>query len=75
MKMNSVRSSMIKAVGYDSERSALAISFHNGSLYEYFMVPEGMFREFMAARSKGTYFLDHLKDGPYAFRCVRQGRF
>lgn len=71
MKMKPVRSSMIKAIGYDSARSTLSISFQNGSIYEYFMVPETIFREFLAAPSKGNFFLDHLKDGPYAFRCVR----
>jgi len=59
MKLTPVESSHIEAIGY--EDSVLTISFLNGSIYEYYDVPERVFRELMAAPSKGIYLKEHIK--------------
>ena len=74
MKMHPVRSTMIEAIGYDAELGSLLIDFHNGSSYEYFMVPRTVYEKFLESPSKGSFFRERLQDGPYAFECVRQRR-
>jgi len=50
-----VRSSNIHSIGYDRARRILYIKFLGGRLYRYFEVPEALFREFLAADSKGRF--------------------
>ena len=59
-----VESSVIKAVKYSGEH--LVVYFVNGSIYVYYGVSEKIFSEFLAAYSKGGYFLDNIK-GRYAY--------
>ncbi|MEZ9117715.1 MULTISPECIES: KTSC domain-containing protein [Vibrio] len=62
MDMISVSSSNIDSIGYEDE--TLQIQFLNGSIYQYFDVPEHIFTglidadsagKFLAANVKGTY--------------------
>jgi hypothetical protein len=55
MVRTSVVSSVIMSAGYDSERSVLEIEFRRGDVYEYFLVPESVFRALLAAPSKGRF--------------------
>ncbi len=50
-----VRSSNIHSIGYDSVNKILQVEFLNGGVYEYYDVPEIIFKEFMKAESKGKY--------------------
>lgn len=68
--MIQVRSSNLKAIGYDASESVLRVAFHSGSIYDYMNVPESRFAGLKNAPSKGTYFNDHIKD-VYRFRQVR----
>lgn len=74
MEMEKVRSTMIEAIGYDDDHGTLRLDFHNGSSYEYFLVPKALHDELMSASSKGSFFLDRIQDGPYSYRCVRPRR-
>ena len=71
MNLIPVSSSDLQAVGYDPETHRLQVEFCNGSLYEYYSVPESVHRELMAAASHGSYFAAHIKKGPYRFRQLR----
>ncbi|MCQ2053510.1 MAG: KTSC domain-containing protein, partial [archaeon] len=42
--MESVISSNLKAVGYDPLHSLLRIEFNNGSIYDYFGVPQSIYQ-------------------------------
>lgn len=55
MKMIPVDSSNIAAIGFDSETETLRIEFNDGSIYEYFDVPNHVFEEFKGAESKGKF--------------------
>ncbi|MBS3914312.1 MAG: KTSC domain-containing protein [Bacteroidetes bacterium] len=55
MEMSTVDSTNLSAVGYDINQALLRIEFHNGSVYEYYDVPQNVFEELMAAESKGSY--------------------
>jgi hypothetical protein len=54
-KLVPVASSMIQAVGYDSETRMLEVVFNSGQLYYYKDVPPDVHQELMAADSKGQY--------------------
>lgn len=62
MKRAPVESSNLSSVGYDSSSSTLDIEFQEGAVYQYYDVPESVFRGLMAAPSKGKYFHQHIRD-------------
>ncbi|WP_166417453.1 KTSC domain-containing protein [Cochlodiniinecator piscidefendens] len=61
MEMISVSSSNVSAVGYDSDTSTLQIQFNDGSLYQYFDVPEHIFDGLRTADSAGRYLHQNVK--------------
>lgn len=68
MNRTPVRSSNIKAVGYDQLRLVLEIEFHSAAIYQYSKVPEAVHSALMTAPSKGKYFAARIKD---RFPCAR----
>lgn len=74
MNRTPVESSMVRSVGYDPVDERLEVEFTSGSIYVYMGVPEQIFREMMAAESKGRYMRDYILDQyPYG-RVRRSGR-
>jgi hypothetical protein len=73
MKRASVDSSMMVSVGYGPSQRTLEIEFRSGDVYRYLDVPPGVFRDLLAARSKGRFFQANI-DGAYAFERVRAAR-
>jgi hypothetical protein len=55
MKRYSVDSSNVASIGYDPATVTLEVEFKNGSIYQYFDVPEAVFQEFINAPSKGKF--------------------
>lgn len=49
-------SSVVAKIEYDGEHARLLVTFANGRIYEYFLVPQHVAAEFQAAFSKGSYF-------------------
>lgn len=70
MEMQPVASEVIAAIGYEADHGLLVINFHNGSVYEYYMVPRATFEAFADASSKGTFFRERIQEGGFAFRCT-----
>lgn len=62
MRLDPVESSMVAAVGYDSELEALVVLFNSGKAYQYLGVPAEVYQGLTEARSKGRYILDHIID-------------
>ena len=52
-KLIPVASSMIQAVGYDPKTRILEVVFNSGRIYCYEDVPPNVYKELMAADSKG----------------------
>jgi len=50
-----VKSSNVFAIGYDSNAKILQVEFKNGSVYEYYEVPENIYVAFMNSESKGRF--------------------
>lgn len=55
-------SSTIETAEYDAERSTLTVTFRDGSSYEYSGVPQNTFDAFEAARSKGSFHANSIRD-------------
>jgi hypothetical protein len=62
MKLISVESSMIHAVGYDSKTRVLEVVFNSGQTYCYEEVPPKVYKEPLAAESKGRYMRAEIID-------------
>ena len=55
MKLVPVDSSMLVAVGYDAATKELEAVFTSGAVWRYRQVPRKVYRELLAASSKGSY--------------------
>ena len=66
MERQSVDSSNLASVGYDAENEILEVEFNHGGVYQYFDVPEDVYRELMAAPSHGRYFMANIR-GDYEY--------
>jgi len=64
---NFVSSSNLKSVGYDPKTQTLEIEFLDGSIYQYFSVPQSVYEGLMGAASHGTYFDRYIKKGGYRY--------
>ena len=55
-------SSMLARFSYDANEQSLIVEFKHGGRYEYYDVPEDVFKKMVAARSRGRFFQDHIRD-------------
>jgi hypothetical protein len=62
MEMIRVSSSAISAIGYDASTMRMKINFVQGHTYDYCRVPESVYKGLLSARSKGSYYNDHIRD-------------
>lgn len=65
--MQPVISSKIVAVGYNAISMILRIQLKN-TTYDYYNVPEHIYKELMSAASHGHYHSTHIKN---SYRCTR----
>jgi hypothetical protein len=69
MNRTPVSSSNIASIGYDAKTLTLEVEFRDGSIYQYFDVPETVYQEFMRASSKGRFLHANIK-GNYRYARV-----
>lgn len=69
MNMHNVDSSNIAAIGYDEDSQTLQVEFHNGTLYQYFDVPEMIYDGMDHSSSVGQYLNQQVK-GIYRYSRV-----
>ena len=62
MNRTPVTSSNVASVGYDPGTMTLEVEFKNGSVYQYFDVPEAVYQELKSAASVGTYLNQSIKN-------------
>jgi hypothetical protein len=66
MEREYVESTMIRSFGFDNVTSTLEVEFNNnGSVWQYFDVPESVYYEMKAAGSCGKFLNANVK-GQYA---------
>lgn len=63
------QSASIVRISYDKSTSTLEVEFQNGSIYQYFDVPESVWEAFKLADSKGQFINSTLK-GSYRYSKV-----
>ncbi len=61
MHREAVSSSNIRSIGYDAQAMILEVEFHDGSVYQYYRVPQSVYKGLMSAESKGSYLHAHVK--------------
>ena len=67
MDRQSVKSRLIRSVGYDLTASILEVELaESGRVYRYFDVPYSIVEELLSAGSLGSFFNDQIRD-MYAF--------
>lgn len=66
INMTPVKSSNIKACGYDPDKKTMAVEFADGSLYHYADVSKSDYDDLVSAKSVGSHFHKHIK-GVYSF--------
>lgn len=69
MERVAVTSSSVASAGYSPEESTLEVEYRNGSVYQYFAVPKGVFESLLAAASKGTFVSESIR-GRYPYRRI-----
>ena len=57
-----LNSSNLASARYDLWSFTLGIRFHNGSVYEYFAVPPGIYDALLATESPGRFHHTHIKN-------------
>lgn len=71
MKMESVKSSNIKAIGYDKGSKVLRIEFNSGYTYDYYPVRKEVYDKLLASESKGKFFSENIKSNQkYSYQKV-----
>jgi len=65
--IESPESSSIARFCYDKEKEVLRVEFKNGGIYNYFDVPDSVFKKMSEASSKGKFFMDNIR-GEYDYR-------
>jgi len=68
MDRESVESSMIKSLGYDTSRFLLEIEFTNGKVYQYLDVLPGVYDSLVESDSVGKSFIALIKKPGYEHR-------
>jgi KTSC domain len=63
MQRERVESSGVVSVGYDDWSKILEIEYPGGAVYDYSHVPEVLYRDLLAAESKGRFINLYIK--PY----------
>lgn len=57
-----VASSNIASIGYDESSQTLEVEFINGSIYQYYGVPQNMYDRLMEAGSKGKFLNTYIRN-------------
>lgn len=67
MDRSYVASSNIASIGYDESTQTLEVEFLNGTIYQYYNVPIGLYQQLMQEGSKGRFLNTYIKNAyPYS---------
>ena len=53
---------LIASAGYDRATETLEVEFQNGAIYQYFNVPENLFKQLMREKAKGKFLNTHIRN-------------
>ena len=67
MERDQVNSSTIMSIGYETGSETLEIEFKNGSIYQYYNVPQPVYQQLMESASKGQFHHTYIRNAfPYS---------
>lgn len=70
MRVTTVESAALAAVGYDEARELLQVEFCGRAIYHYFGVPAAVHQGLLCAPSKGSYFNQAIRGRfPFCLIC------
>lgn len=61
LERKSVKSRIMRSVGYDDSTKILEIEFHTGIVYQYSGVPAKVYADLMHSDEIGKYFTDKIR--------------
>ena len=61
LERQSVKSVILRSVGYDDSTKILEIEFHSGLVYQYLGVPSKVYTDLMRSGEIGKYFSDKVR--------------
>jgi len=61
LERQSVKSAILRSVGYDDSTKILEIEFHTGLVYHYLGVPAKVYADFMHSEELGKYFSEKIR--------------
>ena len=67
MRRSSVKSELIKSVGYNQTTRTLEIRYEDSTVFQYFSVPPSVFRR-LQEKNPGEWWTDHWND--YKFKQI-----
>jgi len=70
MHRETVKSEVLRSVGYDPDGRTLEIEFASGAVYRYFDVPEDLYLDLMTAPSHGEFFGRRIRDAGFDYEQV-----
>jgi hypothetical protein len=62
MERKKVKSSRIRAIGYDPKKETLEVEFMKGGIYQYSPIKKGIHLELINAQSIGVYFENNIRN-------------
>jgi hypothetical protein len=64
-------SSKLASIGYDESSHTLEIEFRDGSVFEYYHVPPGVYHGLKDSSSKGYYFETNISRSHHPYKRLR----
>ena len=64
-------STLLASATFEVGESQLRLEFCNGAIYLYFGLPEALYKDLLAADSKGAYFNRHIRNH-FHYTCLRR---
>ncbi|HEX8425516.1 KTSC domain-containing protein [Hymenobacter sp.] len=71
MQRRPIRSTSLKAVGYDADTLTLEIEHRSGSLVRYVGVPDAVYQALLAVAGKAMFVMQVVERGGYEREQVR----
>lgn len=68
MDRKPLKSSKLRAAGYDERQRTMEIEFVNGDVYEYKAVSPELYRQLMASPSPNSFFEDKIEESFFGKR-------
>jgi hypothetical protein len=67
MERYNVASSNVQSIGYEPQSQTLEVEFLEGTIYQYYGVPQNMYDQLMREPSKGRFLNTYIKNQyPYS---------